>query len=63
MKKGRSQECRKIPIYFSMLHSKLLRMSRNGPFHFERILGKVLLTLDTDDTDNGLQNSKINTIQ
>ena len=39
--------------------SKLLQMSRNGPYRFERILGKFLSTLDTDDTDNALQNGKI----
>ena len=36
------------------LLSKLLRNSINGHYRFERILGKILSSLDTDDTENGL---------
>ena len=38
-------------------------MSRNGPYQLDWILGKFVMTLDTDDTDNALQNGKIDTIQ
>ena len=48
---------------YSTVIGKLLRMSRNGPYRFVRILGKILSTLDTDDMDNGLQNGKIDTIR
>ena len=37
---------------------KLLRMSRNGLYRFEPILGKFLSTLNTNDMDNALQNGK-----
>ena len=36
------------------LKCKLLRKSINVPYLFEQILGKILSSLDTDDTENGL---------
>ena len=33
---------------------KLLRKSINGHYRFERILGKILSSLDTDNTENDL---------
>ena len=36
------------------LDSKVLRISRNGPYRFEQILGKILMSLDKNDTDNAL---------
>ena len=44
----------------SNMPTKLLRKLINGHHRFESILGKLLSSLHTDDTENGLQNNKNN---
>ena len=46
---------------FLCIGNKLLPKSINGSYHFEQILGNFLSSLDTDDTENGLENDKNDT--